>query len=197
MYFSDSLHSTAVISNNPRAAVPWGHITQDPDHYLDMDCIPRDVVIKDPSHLQKDAISTIFLLWKFRANRNEPILRFVGYKEGDFYDSLAKKGDVSQKPRKNRKYVELSDDEDEVLKKVPQANLSSDEEEDLAIGPSHTLSLSHSCPKFHMGGDTVGYLQSLSTLPSYHHLLATVQKLAETVCIIHEFCDTALNLTCF
>ncbi|KAG2057807.1 hypothetical protein BDR06DRAFT_969145 [Suillus hirtellus] len=74
-------------------------------------------------------------------------------KEGDFYDSLAKKGDVSQKLRKNRKYVKVSDDEDKVLKKVSQANLSLDEEEDLAIGPSHTLSLSHSYLKFHMGGD--------------------------------------------
>ncbi|KAG2111725.1 uncharacterized protein F5147DRAFT_771864 [Suillus discolor] len=54
--------------------------------------------------------------------------------------------------------MEVSDDEDEVLKKVPQANLSSDEEEDLAI----VIQL------------------SLSTLSSYHHLLATVQKLAET-----------------
>ncbi|KAG1819827.1 uncharacterized protein BJ212DRAFT_1298234 [Suillus subaureus] len=122
-----------VISSNPQAAVPWGHITQDLDHYLDMDCIPRNVVIKDPSHLQKDTISTIFLLWKLCANCNEPILRFIGYKEGDFYDSLAKKGDVSQKSRKNQKYVEVSDDEDKVLKKVPLANLSSDEEKDLAI----------------------------------------------------------------
>ncbi|KAG2127256.1 uncharacterized protein EDB93DRAFT_1257138 [Suillus bovinus] len=87
---------------------------------------------------------------------------------------------VSQKSRKNQKYVEVSDDEDEVLKKVPQANFSLDEEKDLAIGLSHTLSLFYSCPKFHMSGDTVSYLQSLSTLSSYHHLLATVQKLAET-----------------
>jgi hypothetical protein len=136
----------------------------------------------------------IFSLWKYRANRNEPIVRFVGYKEGDFYDSLAKKGDVSKKSRKNRKYVEVSSDEEEVLKKTPQANLSSDEEEDLE---HHTPSLSNSCPKFHMGGDTVSYLQSLSNLPSYRHLLATVQKLSNTVCIIHYFCDTALNLTLF
>ncbi|KAG1858084.1 hypothetical protein F4604DRAFT_1931116 [Suillus subluteus] len=141
---------------------PWGHITQHPDHYLDMDCIPQNVVIKDPSHLQKEAISMIFSLWKYRANRNEPVVRFVGYKEGDFYDSLAKKGD------------------DEVLKKAPQANLSSDKEEDLAIHASHAPSLSNSCPKFHIGGDIVSYLQSLSILPSYLHLLATIQKLSET-----------------
>ncbi|KAG1849745.1 hypothetical protein F4604DRAFT_1934773 [Suillus subluteus] len=152
----------AVISNNPRAAVPWGHITQDPDHYLDMDCISQNVVIKNPSHLQKEAISMIFSLWKYHANHNEPVVQFVGYKEGDFYDSLAKKGD------------------DEVLKKAPQANLSSDEEEDLAIHASHTPSLSNSCPKFHIGGDIVSYLQSLSILPSYRCLLATVQKLSKT-----------------
>ncbi|KAG1822765.1 uncharacterized protein BJ212DRAFT_1477180 [Suillus subaureus] len=156
------LHSTVVISNNPQATVHWGHITQDPDHYLDMDCIPRNVVIKDPSHLQKEAISMIFSLWKYCANCNEPVVWFVGYKEGDFYDSLAKQGD------------------DEVLKKAPQANLSSDEEEDLAIHASHGPSLSNSCPKFHIGGDIVSYLQSLSILPSYRHLLATVQKLSET-----------------
>ncbi|KAG1841515.1 hypothetical protein F4604DRAFT_1939441 [Suillus subluteus] len=149
-------------SNNPWAAVPWGHITQDPDHYLDMDCIPQNVIIKDPSHLQEEAISMIFSLWKYCANHNEPVVWFVGYKEGDFYDSLAKKGD------------------DKVLKKASQANLSSDKEEDLAIHASHTPSLSNSCPKFHIGGDIVSYLQSLSILPSYHCLLATVQKLSET-----------------
>ncbi|KAG1857787.1 hypothetical protein F4604DRAFT_1931277 [Suillus subluteus] len=124
---------------------------------------PGNVVIKDPSHLQKEAISMIFTLWKYCANRNEPV-----------------KGDVSQKSRKSQKYVEVSSDEDEVLKKAPQANLSSDEEEDLAIHASHTPSLSNSCPKFHIGGDIVSYLQSLSILPSYRHLLATVQKLSET-----------------
>ncbi|KAG1884758.1 hypothetical protein F4604DRAFT_1676850 [Suillus subluteus] len=89
----------AVISNNPQAAVPWGRITQDPDHYLDMDCIPQNVVIKDPSHLQKEAISMIFSLWKYCANRNEPVVWFIGYKEGDFYDSLAKKGDQTPDPK--------------------------------------------------------------------------------------------------
>ncbi|KAG1803231.1 uncharacterized protein BJ212DRAFT_1487098 [Suillus subaureus] len=122
----DQSDEEAVISNNPWAAVPWGHVTQDPDHYLDMDCISQNVVIKDPSHLQKEAI--------------------------------------------------ISSDEDEVLKKTPQA-IASDKEEDLEC---HTPSLSNSCPKFHMGGDTVSYLQSHSTLPSYHHLLATVQKLSNT-----------------
>jgi hypothetical protein len=150
-----------------------------------MDCIPRNVVIKDPSHLQKEAISMIFSLWKSRANLNKPIVRFVGYKEGDFYDSMAKRGDESQKPRKSRKYVEVSSDEDEVLKTAPKANVSSDEEEDLAIHASRTPSLSDSCPKFHVDGDTVTYLQSLSTVPSYHRLLATVQKLSETVSIIY------------
>ncbi|KAG2139782.1 hypothetical protein DEU56DRAFT_755530 [Suillus clintonianus] len=98
---------------NPRAAVHWGRITQDPDHYLDMDCTPQNVIIKDPSHLQKEAITMIFSLWKYHAN--------------------------------------LSSDEDGVLKNAPQANGSSDKDEDLE---SHTSSLSNYCPKFHMGGDT-------------------------------------------
>ncbi|KAG1767505.1 hypothetical protein EDD22DRAFT_844465 [Suillus occidentalis] len=157
--------SYALITNHPQAAVPWGHITQDPDHYLDMDCIPRNVVIKDPSHLQKEAISMIYSLWKSRANHNKPIVQFVGYKEGDFYDSLAKRADVSQKSRKSRNFVEVTSDEDQVLKKAAQADLSSDKEEDLAMHHNYTPSLSNSCPKFHMNGDL---------------LLATVQKLSNT-----------------
>jgi hypothetical protein len=152
-----------------------------------MDCIPRNVVIKDPSHLQKEAIGMIYSLWKSRANRNKPIVRFVGYKEGDFYDSLAKRADVSQKSRKSRNFVEVTSDEDQVLKKAAQADLSSDEEEDLAMRHNYTPSLSNSCPKFHMNGDLVSYLQSFSTLPSYHQLLATVQKLSDTVSIIYYF----------
>ncbi|KAG2342384.1 hypothetical protein BDR05DRAFT_949041 [Suillus weaverae] len=133
-------------TNHPQAAVPWGHITQDPDQYLDMDCMAQNVVIKDPSHLQKEAISMIYSLWKSCANHNKPIVQFVRYKEGDFYDSLAKRADV--------------------LKKAAQADLSSDEEEDLAMYHNYTPSLSNSCPKLHMNGDW---------------LLATVQKLSNTL----------------
>ncbi|KAG1732956.1 hypothetical protein EDB19DRAFT_1911771 [Suillus lakei] len=113
-----------VISNNPHTAVSWNHITQDLDHYLNMNYIPQNVVIKDPSHLQKEAISMLFSLWKYCANHNKPIVR--GYKS---------------KSRKSQKYIKVSVNEDEVLKKTPKANLSSDEEEDLAIHASHTPSL--------------------------------------------------------
>ncbi|KAG2045508.1 hypothetical protein BDR06DRAFT_1025777 [Suillus hirtellus] len=60
----------AVITNNPRALVPWGEMSTDPTHYLDSGCIPENVVIRDPSHLQKDTITAIYSHWKDRASHD-------------------------------------------------------------------------------------------------------------------------------
>lgn len=53
------------------------------------------------SYLQKEAISIMFSLGKSCANHNKPIVRFVGHNEGNFYDSLDKRADISQKSRKS------------------------------------------------------------------------------------------------
>ncbi|KAG2115300.1 uncharacterized protein F5147DRAFT_758686 [Suillus discolor] len=53
-----------VITNNPRAPVPWGEISNNPNYYLDSGCIPENVVIRDPSYLQKDMITVIYSHWK-------------------------------------------------------------------------------------------------------------------------------------
>ncbi|KAG1866801.1 hypothetical protein F4604DRAFT_1927769 [Suillus subluteus] len=132
-----------VITNNPQAPVPWGEVSE----------------ILDPSHMQKDTITAIYSHWKDRTSHDTPLVRFVGYRQADFYDSHTKKGDEEQR-----------------LKKVDDGKSSSDEDEvDVDTTP-----IPDSCPKYHLTRDMVGYLKSLSALPSFHHLLAAVEKLPHT-----------------
>ena len=70
-------------------------------------------------------------------------------------------------------YVHVTSDEEDHLKKIDDGKSSSDEDEDnLDIAP-----IADSSPQYHVTRDMVSYLKSLSTIPSYHHLLAAVQKL--------------------
>ncbi|KAG1896099.1 uncharacterized protein F5891DRAFT_1193542 [Suillus fuscotomentosus] len=165
----------AVITNNPRALVPWGEMSTDPTHYLDSGCIPENVVIRDPSHLQKDTITAIYSHWKDRASHDMPIVRFVGYRQADFYDARTKKGAAKGKSRAKPAYVEVSSDEEGLLNKVTNGKSSSDED-DVEV---ETPTIPESSPKYHLARDMVPYLKSLSTVPSYHCLLTAVQKLLQ------------------
>ncbi|KAG1731149.1 hypothetical protein EDB19DRAFT_1831806 [Suillus lakei] len=138
------------------APVPWGEVSEEPGHYLDLKCIPKNIVIKDPSHLQKDTITTIYSHWTDCASHGSPIISFVRYRQADFYDAPSKK-----------------QDEEDHLKKIDDGKSSLDEDEDnLDIAP-----IADSSPQYHVTRDMVSYLKSFSTIPSYHCLLAAVQKL--------------------
>ncbi|KAG1797833.1 uncharacterized protein HD556DRAFT_1306422 [Suillus plorans] len=165
----------AVITNNPRALVPWGEMSTNPNHYLDSGCIPENVVIRDPSHLQKDTITVIYSHWKDCASHDMLIVHFVGYRQADFYDARTKKGAAKGKSRKKPAYVEVSSDEEGLLNKVANGKSSSDED-DIEV---ETPTIPDSSPKYHLARDMVPYLKSLSTVPSYHHLLTVVQKLPQ------------------
>ncbi|KAG1752330.1 uncharacterized protein EDB91DRAFT_1243106 [Suillus paluster] len=149
----------SLITNNPRALVPWGEVSENPDHYLDSECIPKNVIIKDPSHLQKDTIAAIYSHWLDCASHGAPI--------------PSKKGGARQKSGKKPAYVPVSSDEEDRLKKIDDGKSSSDEDED----DLETAPIADSSPKYHVTRDMVAYLKSLSTIPSYQRLLAAVQKL--------------------
>ncbi|KAG1785443.1 uncharacterized protein HD556DRAFT_1450758 [Suillus plorans] len=165
----------AVITNNPRALVPWGEMSTDSNHYFNSGCIPENVVIRDPSHLQKDTITAIYSHWKDHASHDMPIVCFVGYRQADFYDARTKKGAAKGKSRTKPAYVEVSSDEEGLLNKVTDGKSSSDED-DVEV---ETPTIPESSPKYYLARDMVPYLKSLSTVPSYHCLLTAVQKLPQ------------------
>ncbi|KAG1742097.1 hypothetical protein EDB19DRAFT_1827759 [Suillus lakei] len=93
--------------------------------------------------------------------------------QADFYDAPSKKRGARQKSRKKSDYVHVTSDEEDHLKKIDDGKSSSDEDEDnLDIAP-----IADSSPQYHVTRDMVSYLKSLPTIPSYHRLLAAVQKL--------------------
>ncbi|KAG1819878.1 hypothetical protein EV424DRAFT_1616755 [Suillus variegatus] len=165
----------AVITNNPRALVPWGEMSTDSNHYFNSGCIPENVVIRDPSHLQKDTITAIYSHWKDHASHDMPIVCFVGYRQANFYDARTKKGAAKGKSRTKPAYVEVSSDEEGLLNKVTDGKSSSDED-DVEV---ETPTIPESSPKYYLARDMVPYLKSLSTVPSYHCLLTAVQKLPQ------------------
>ena len=180
---------TALVTNNPRASVPWGQITENPEDYLDMSCIPSNVIIKDPSHLQKEAINLLYSHWRYLANRKKRIVAFVGYKPGDFYDTLSKKDKAGSKSYKTAPgWVDVSSEEEEGLNPVDVSS-NSDEE-------THVATVNSKCPAFHSDHDRIAFLKSLSILPSYQQLLVEVQKLPQTV-RIHKLFQCIFKLMDF
>jgi hypothetical protein len=144
----------------------------DPNHYFDLGCIPENVTIRDLSYLKKDTITGMYSHWKDCASHDMPIVCFVGYRQADFYDAHTKEGAAKGKSRRKPDYVEVSSDEEGLLKKVDDGKSSSDED-DLVKTPT----IADSSPKYHLDRDMVPYLKSLSTVPSYQCLLTAVQKL--------------------
>ncbi|KAG1725094.1 hypothetical protein EDB19DRAFT_1948263 [Suillus lakei] len=146
----------SLITNNPRAPVPWGEVSEEPGHYLDLECIPKNVVIKDPSYLQKDTIATIYSHWTDHASHGSPIISFVGYRQADFYDAPSKKRCARQKSRKKPDYVHVTSDEEDHLKKIDDGKSLSDEDEDnLDIAP-----IADSSPQYHVTRDMFGGFQT-------------------------------------
>jgi len=110
--------------------------------------------------------------WKDCASYDMPIVRFVGYRQADFYDTHTKEGAAKGKSRRKPDYVEISLDKEGLLKKVNDGKSSSDEDDSV-----ETPTIADFSHKYHLDRDIVPYLKSLSTVPSYQCLLTAVQKL--------------------
>jgi hypothetical protein len=180
----------AIVTNNPRATVPWGQMTERPDEFLDMDCIPGNVTLKDPSHLTKETVNLLHFHWKYRSNSGLPLVTFVGYKEEDFYDSISKKAATSQKHAKKNAYVEVESEEDEPTHEDDSSSSDNEEDKELQAPPSKGRqkpskgmknSPHKASPAFHAGSDKIIFLRTLSSHPFFQDLVNQVQQLPGNV----------------
>lgn len=80
-----SLWFVGIACGQDNVSVPWGDLTANPTLYFDVDCLPDDQKLKEPSKLVKNEIQAIFDHWLTR-QRDKYIkygLRFNAYKDNN------------------------------------------------------------------------------------------------------------------
>lgn len=71
------------ISQNKRGRVPWLELALRPTKYLDVDTIPNDFKVLDPSKLTNDMVKNLLHHWTARARAKLPILIFTAARNHD------------------------------------------------------------------------------------------------------------------
>lgn len=88
--------------------VPWKDISSDVTEYIDSDCLPDDVDVKEPSKLKLTEVGELWEHWRSRQKKGVMGLEFIKAKGGDMRENNRKGKKRAQKPWTD---PELSSDE--------------------------------------------------------------------------------------
>ncbi|KAG2112713.1 uncharacterized protein F5147DRAFT_771253 [Suillus discolor] len=156
-------------SNRP---VPWRQIVANAPHYLEATCVPETLVVRDPSHMRLEDVSSLWHHWKSRSLARKKLVIFINAKKSDKMTKVADKGEG--KKRKTKDYVEVfSSDEAEV-------NLaSSDSTKGRIVLAGDSLSIAPASVLFNEVYDERWvFLRGLSMDDNYLELVDATQDLA-------------------
>ena len=84
--------------------VPWKDVSSDNDTYIDTDCIPIDVVVREPLKLRLTEVVSLWEHWTARQRQGDMGLEFVQAKKGDMRENKQK-----GKKRANHEWMDLDD----------------------------------------------------------------------------------------
>ncbi|KIK31610.1 hypothetical protein CY34DRAFT_111310, partial [Suillus luteus UH-Slu-Lm8-n1] len=82
--------------------VPWGVIAADPATYVDLDCVPKDFVFRDPSHMRLVDVNKLWRHWELRRSANEKVI--------DLSKRLLANAVPLERTKKKKMYVEIDDE---------------------------------------------------------------------------------------
>ncbi|KAG1901604.1 uncharacterized protein F5891DRAFT_979420 [Suillus fuscotomentosus] len=71
-------HASYKVFTGSNKPVPWGVISADPATYVDLDCVPKDFVFKDPSHMRAAEVNKLWRHWDLRRSEEEKLVVFYG-----------------------------------------------------------------------------------------------------------------------
>ncbi|KAG2091656.1 uncharacterized protein F5147DRAFT_779937 [Suillus discolor] len=98
--------------------VPWREVVAKPSLYLDLECLPKGFLLRDPSHLRADDITKLWDHWEVRRAAKQRLIIFLAGKLAD----MSKESLQNAVPYKGDKkvYVEISqENEDDTSAKPP------------------------------------------------------------------------------
>ncbi|KAG1832273.1 hypothetical protein F4604DRAFT_1946218 [Suillus subluteus] len=105
-------HASYKVFTDTIKPVPWGVISADPATYVDMDCVPKDFVFKDPSHMRAVEVNRLWRHWEFRKLSKEKLVIFVGGRVANLSRTQLANA-IPERTKKRKMYQEINDDDDE------------------------------------------------------------------------------------
>lgn len=85
-------------------------IAADPATYVDLDCVPKDFVFRDPSHMRLVDVNKLWRHWELRRSANEKLVIFVGCRVIDLSKRLLANAVPLERTKKKKMYVEIDDE---------------------------------------------------------------------------------------
>lgn len=87
--------------------VPWGVISSDPATYVDLNCVPKGFVFKDPSHMRTVDVNRLWRHWELRKLGGEKLIIFVGSRVADLSAARLANAIPLERMKKRKMYVEI------------------------------------------------------------------------------------------
>ncbi|KAG2109007.1 uncharacterized protein F5147DRAFT_773346 [Suillus discolor] len=125
--------------------VPWREVVAKPSLYLDLECLPKGFLLRDPSHLRADDITKLWDHWEVRRAAKQRLIIFLAGKLAN----MSKESLQNAVPYKGDKkvYVEISqENEDDTSAKPPTTRTE---------GPAGTKAASSALASTHLAPCTI------------------------------------------
>lgn len=85
-------------------------IAADPATYVDLDCVPKDFVFRDPSHMRLVDVNKLWRHWELRRLSNEKLVIFVGCRVVNLSKCLLANAVPLERTKKKKMYVEIDNE---------------------------------------------------------------------------------------
>ncbi|KAG1887372.1 hypothetical protein F4604DRAFT_1675340 [Suillus subluteus] len=117
--------------------VPWREVVANPSLYLDLDCLPKDFLLRDPSHLRASDVTKLWDHWEVRRANKHKLIIFLAGKLGDMSKESLENAVPYQGNQKKKEYKEIDDkDQDPTSGKLSAARTDRPAESKAASKPS-------------------------------------------------------------
>ncbi|KAG1797214.1 hypothetical protein EV424DRAFT_1546703 [Suillus variegatus] len=101
------VHASYKVFTGSSKPVPWGVISSDPATYVDLNCVPKGFVFKDPSHMRTVDVNRLWRHWELRKLGGEKLIIFVGSRVADLSAARLANAIPLERTKKRKMYVEI------------------------------------------------------------------------------------------
>jgi hypothetical protein len=120
--------------------VPWCEVVANPHLYLDLDCLPKDFLLRDPSHLRASDITKLWDHWEVRRSNKEKLIIFLAGKLGNMSKEHLENAVLYEGNQKKMNYKEIDHkDQDPTSGKTSTAGTDHLAESKAASKPSASM----------------------------------------------------------
>ncbi|KAG0693962.1 hypothetical protein DFH29DRAFT_1006752 [Suillus ampliporus] len=115
-------HASYKVFTKSAKPVPWREVVANPSLYLDLDCLPKDFLLRDPSHLRASDVTKLWDHWEVRRAKKHKLIIFLAGKLGDMSKESLENAVPYKGNQKKKEYKEIDDkDQDPTSGKLSAA----------------------------------------------------------------------------